>query len=403
MQEFPPNRLPSGRSVLQSLWGVGARVRQPRMVPPGAAGTVFAAIPRPADPKILVPVRSRRAAAATLRNYTSPSSGRGRARAHVLSAVGATGILRWWPRSLVVEAANGTGLVGHIGSVLEMDLLPGIHLGPPRANRKPVVHLMRKDGTVVGFAKVGVNDLTNERIVREVDALKQLARVSLKRLIVPDVLFSGSWDGLSYVVLSPVPTWPKGRIDKTIRDQSVRELGGAFGTQEWSLSQAPWWRQLLVALDDLSGAGATELSELARRLDEAKSEVVLRHGAVHGDWTPWNMAQAPGGTVVWDWERFRTQVPLGWDVLHYELELARTRGFSAAHAVRSLQPGAEGLVCRNGATPQSGDLLVATYLLHLGERFLRDRQAEVGEGRGSLKEWLVPELSRVVKGLEGHD
>src|SRR5205823_2021204 len=46
----------------------------------------------------------------------------------------------------------------------------------------------------------------------------------------------------------------------------------------------------------------------------------LTFGAWHGDWSPWNMASTTGGLLVWDWERFGSGVPRGFDALHYWLQ-----------------------------------------------------------------------------------
>ncbi len=60
-----------------------------------------------------------------------------------------------------------TSLVSHLSDELGQELTAGIHLGPPRANRKPVLQLMDPSGATVAFAKVGVNRLTRERVRHE--------------------------------------------------------------------------------------------------------------------------------------------------------------------------------------------------------------------------------------------
>jgi len=49
-------------------------------------------------------------------------------------------------------------------------------------------------------------------------------------------------------------------------------------------------------------------------------DIVFRYGSWHGDWAPWNMANLAESLLVWDWERFATGVPMGFDAVHHELQ-----------------------------------------------------------------------------------
>ena len=55
-------------------------------------------------------------------------------------------------------------------------------------------------------------------------------------------------------------------------------------------------------------------------LAAAASDVHLSTGGSHGDFTPWNLAVVEDRVLVWDWERFRTGVPQGTDLLHHALQ-----------------------------------------------------------------------------------
>ena len=67
------------------------------------------------------------------------------------------------------------------------------------------------------------------------------------------------------------------------------------------------------------------LLDPAAALESRPARRRLAFGAWHGDWTPWNMASTAGGLLVWDWERFATGVPVGFDALHYWLQIERRR------------------------------------------------------------------------------
>jgi hypothetical protein len=43
----------------------------------------------------------------------------------------------------------------------------------------------------------------------------------------------------------------------------------------------------------------------------------LAAGAWHGDWAPWNIGRDGEALWIWDWEHWRSDVPVGLDVPHY--------------------------------------------------------------------------------------
>ena len=52
-------------------------------------------------------------------------------------------------------------------------------------------------------------------------------------------------------------------------------------------------------------------------IDACFGGIELQFGRWHGDWVAWNMALAPEGLYVWDWEYSRPDVPFGSDLLHF--------------------------------------------------------------------------------------
>lgn len=136
---------------------------------------------------------------------------------------------------------------------------------------------VRADGAVVAFAKVAAD---RSGLAREREVLDELAGCELRRIVVPRALDLFAWEGLSVLLLAPVPT--PGRADHDL------------GTAE---------------LDAL-----VELAELQ----------VFRAGdglvPVHGDFAPWNCARQRGGRLaLWDWERARAGLPLE-DLYHWRLK-----------------------------------------------------------------------------------
>jgi hypothetical protein len=127
---------------------------------------------------------------------------------------------------------------------------------------------------------------------------------------------------------------------------------------------------------------------------------VLTYGSWHGDWSPWNMASTGAGLLVWDWERFATGVPLGFDALHHRLqtEVAAPRSDPPAVAARCLDHAASHLE-PFGLTPAQARLTAILYLTDLATRYLTDRQAQAGAPLGAPRTWLIPAITQATARL----
>ncbi|MER7618773.1 hypothetical protein ABT361_44190, partial [Nonomuraea wenchangensis] len=108
--------------------------------------------------------------------------------------------------------------------------------------------------------------------------------------------------------------------------------------------------------------------------------------AWHGDFTPWNVCPAPGGRLlVWDWERYTTGVPYGFDALHHFFHRALRRlpppdaaRVCVARAARELAPlGVPAATARQSAL---------RYLIALADRHAADGH----EPLGPPHTWLNP-------------
>jgi hypothetical protein len=126
----------------------------------------------------------------------------------------------------------------------------------------------------------------------------------------------------------------------------------------------------------------------------------LTLGAWHGDWSPWNMASTGNGLLVWDWERFATGVPLGFDALHHQLqaEVIGTRSDPQAAALRCREHAPRNLA-PFGLAPAQARLTAVLYLTELATRYLADRQAQAGAPLGSPRTWLIPAISQATARL----
>ena len=111
------------------------------------------------------------------------------------------------PHRITVESAS-TGpdadVVSYLRKVLDCDVVVSLRIGPPRANRKPVLELLSPRGEALGFAKVGVTGLTRELVRAEAAALAVLGAATLGRLEVPRLLHHGQWRDHEVLVQAPL-------------------------------------------------------------------------------------------------------------------------------------------------------------------------------------------------------
>ena len=177
------------------------------------------------------------------------------------------------------------------------DIALALHFGPPRANRKPVVQVLDRDGTLLAVAKVATNPLTVRLVTQETSALQQLARARPGPVLtVPRLLAATTWEGAQLLVQSALvlparPRVPTAAVRRAAEQELVRSTESA----------------------GVPDPGARWLDDVAV-------------GASHGDWSPQNLSVVQGGVAAWDWERFAEDRPLGFDAAHLVLmqQLGRT-------------------------------------------------------------------------------
>jgi hypothetical protein len=345
-------------------------------------------------PKVLVPLASRRAAAASMRQYSDGMTRRARLAKAAVGAALRSGVLQWLCRRQVVHAgmldplhggpptggAGETLLGDHLAEALgRRDLAAAIVLGSVRPNRKPVVQLLAPDGRPVGYMKVGWNDLTRRLVRNEARALRRLAEAQPKTFTVPRLLHEGTWQGLDVTISSALPhrLWRRGRRYATPPLAVSREIAALGGVQTATLGGSPWWEELRRRLAPVqaaaTGTAAATLVGTMERLQE-QADTALVFGSWHGDWGPWNLRATADRLLVWDWERSGDGVPLGFDLLHfgYQTAFQGLRQPPAEAAARSLRRAAP-LLAQLGQREEVGELLLTLFLL---ERVCRAAEAE---------------------------
>ncbi len=364
----------------------------------------YLAVPDARRPRLLVPTRPFRVAGLAVHRYAQPASRLGRVKRDLASLAAATGAARLVPGNLIrVGGPRAESIDGYLGDALGRELAVSVHIGPARANRKPVLQLLSPRGETIGFAKLGTNPLTHRLVRLETTALTTLDHIGLSTVDTPRVLHAGAFRGHQVLVQSALPAWrARGRGRRVAPDRlaaAMRELAHCLGVTTEPLAASPYWKTLRDTLDAVAprGADGAALARAAEQLVSRAGDVELSYGAWHGDWAPWNMAATPDRILVWDWERFTPGVPIGFDAVHYALQVRLERGEDAGAAVDATLARAGALLAPfEVAEPRVTALL---YLVELAARYLADRQAEAGARLGVLGNWLLPVLIRRVEEL----
>ncbi|MFG2085663.1 MULTISPECIES: hypothetical protein [unclassified Spirillospora] len=385
------DRLTALSETTRLLWPEPARVTfgsGDRLLAPGAR-----------RPRILLPA-DRAAAVAALRAY-----GRVESRAARLVTAGLIWSLRGGlghavlRRGVRVEVPDGAETVEtYLTAALGRPVCAALYARPAgRANDKPVLQALSpgSDGPPIAFVKVGVDELTGRLVRAEAAALARLPRTAGAVVRAPEVLHHGSWRGLDVLALTPLPTWEPGRpVTSQLLADALREIAAAAGTRRLRLAASPYWAALRDRAAALPGGAADRLRAALAAIGERHGDAEIVFGSWHGDFTPWNTGGSDGGLLVWDWERFATGVPVGFDALHHLLQRAVSDpAADPARAAADCVRGAAGALAPFAAEAAHARLVARLYLAELAARYLADRQAEAGARLGDVGAWLLPALA----------
>ena len=390
--------------MLRTLWPAPAVVRRSGRgsVPSGDEVAQFVALPSPSRPKALVPRSPRAASATALRALTAGTGRASRVRSASLGRLAAAGLVRALPPGFVISAPPGEA-VDDIGTYLTRELgrplALSLKIGPVRAVQKPVLHLISPEGMTVGFAKIGTTEFTAALVRTEAAALRLLGATPWTHLQVPEVHHHARWRGHEVLVQQPLEGRPWAGERHELQAAMV-ELARSQGVATRALGDSRWWVGILARLERLPGGPAAEaLRDAAERVAASRGDETLGFGSWHTDWAPWNLAMAGSRVLVWDWEQFEQDVPLGLDAVHFEIQqLVVIRAVEPREAYARTVRTAPGLLAAFGVPVEQAALTVALYLLESASRYVHD--GESGTRLSRVELWLRDTLTDVVAAVE---
>lgn len=329
-------------------------------------------LPSLGRPRVLVPADVPGAAVMVRRLGSGHSVASGPARralelalrSRVLAAV------RWPVLRVTSSAVNRESVETHLGERLGTDVRVGVILGTRRVNQKPVLQVFDRSGHVLGFAKIGHNPLTADLVRREAASLQAVRDAGPRSFGVPEVLAHDTWAGLEVLLLSPLVTDPDLPVPASLRLEAMREVSRLTGSAERTVAGSGFWTRLRADADRLSdtapGAG---LASAVLAVEDRHGGETIELGAWHGDWGHWNQGLGDDGLLIWDWERFDAEVPVGFDALHHAAQLVRPGERDAGRQESDFLAATPRLLDDLGVPSARHALTLRLYLLEIAVRY----------------------------------
>lgn len=337
-------------------------------------------------------------AAGALRNFKTAATTREQLQIGALALGLRVGAHDWLPDHVVVTPGTSgpKGIDAHLREVLGKRVHVSLYIGPARAVRKPVLQVLDDRGRTIAFAKLGVDEFTTGLVRAEATAVAHLASAVTTTLRVPDVLHDGTWNGHALLVQSALARGAAVSASSPLVARAAREIASVDGLTTSLLGTSSYWMRLTGQVRALEPGPITDrLTRAVEEIARAHADTSLEFGCSHGDFAPWNMTLAGDHVLVWDWEKFERDVPVGFDAVHCDIQGGVVLGGAApADAFAAAVDGAAVLLAPIG-NASSARLVVWLYAVDIATRYLVDRELEAGQTRMTdLAAWLPDVLDR---------
>lgn len=353
-------------------------------------------LPSRSKPRYLLPFKPNKVAAAVrFRASAKPVTRAATKGLNLLLGTGLGGALR--PNRVGVPsgtAADPSLLTWLRERLDEPTLGAAVAIGAPRANRKPVLQLIDGTGRTLGYGKVAIDAHTRGLVVHEAGFLAT-ARNDHPRLILPELLLHDQWKGHDLLVVKDLGDGLEDSSDLVLTPEVVEAIASLGERSEARVLDSPWWHGNGERVGKLTGPDRRVLERCHQKVGLALAGHEWSFGAWHGDLAPWNACWRDGVLNVWDWERAGGPVPVGFDAVHSQFQVALLRR-QRPPVEAAAAPAEDGtrVLAGLGYDRKGADALVAAYLLELRTRLAEDAR------RGSLGRvaWVADAVEAAIMG-----
>jgi hypothetical protein len=232
-----------------------------------------------------------------------------------------------WARHKVVVASTQPLLLQQLVTRLtgEADPVFSLLVGTPSPFRKLIIQVMRPNGDILGYIKLPLSRAASACVLREAATLRKLSLFPSLRPNIPQLIYSGEWQGGHILFESPGPVRsgpitfgpPHQRFLKSLRNIHVAEKAGSDLVNETAVR---WCKIEATVHPSLRELGERSLT----CADHELSGATVHCGIMHGDFAPWNTRITDENELfVFDWEFSVWEAPTSWDVFHFRRQTAR--------------------------------------------------------------------------------
>jgi len=214
----------------------------------------------------------------------------------------------------------------HLAQVFgERNLSLAISLNAPGPRRKPVIQVMNQEGKVLGYVKVGWNEISRKLVNNEYEILQMLQMAELSHLHTPEIIWFGEWYNNIMLVTKPLISvdgrnFGANALLNALASGIFHDLA-QIGKDKQTFHLSLFWSEIKGRLniinDGLSSYQRNILWKSVSVLEHELGKMEFLFILCLGDVTPWNaFVDHKGHIYVVDLENARKFWLPGWDLFH---------------------------------------------------------------------------------------
>ena len=286
----------------------------------------YTIIPGIHDPRWILPLDSKKQAAASLQLY-QPSLFGAKIKKFLFRVFSYLGFVRALTTNRIVFAKHHQTVSNDLKNIFEevlgeKNIKLALFTGTPGYHRKVTIQAMGPNGDVLAYGKLAENEQTYKLLKNEVDILNYLASLHLTKAAIPKVLFWGTMSNSKLLIQSTRKKLGSHGIYR-LTDLHLNFLGELFTktTRREIFRKSQCFLKLEKNIGELSkhldNKWKQRLIRGIKYIGSELGEAEVPLGFCHGDFTPWNTFLDSGKLFVFDWEYATKQsIPL-WDIFHF--------------------------------------------------------------------------------------